>query len=67
MNIYEVHVIQSDPDKDSTRHIDIREAVREYLNHPDTKLRINIDGLVLTLDEVMIADFRGFEGKEILN
>lgn len=59
MHVYEVHVIK--PRSKSTKHTDIREAVREYLNHPDTKLRINIDGLVITMDEIMSATFHGFE------
>ena len=64
MHVYEVHVIHPEPGRVATRHTDIREAVNEYVNHPDTKLRVNIDGLVITLDEVMIASFHGFEIKE---
>lgn len=61
MHVYEVHVIYPEPGRIGTRFTDIREAVLEYLNHPDTKLRINIDGLVITLDEVMIGTFHGFD------
>jgi hypothetical protein len=64
VHVYEVHVIRPEPGRVGTRHTDIREAVKEYLNHPDTKLRINIEGLVITLDEVMIASFHGFEINE---
>lgn len=62
MEIYEVHTIN---DKgDSIRETDIREAVLRYVNDPTMKMRINIDGLVLMLDEAMVADFRGLEGGE---
>lgn len=63
MHIREVYVIHPEPGRIGTKFTDIREAVLEYLSHPDTKLTVNIDGLVITLDEVMIGSFHGFEEK----